>query len=439
MLKVIHPSDAHTVDTLVGCLYSPPGLLKTTLAFTARDPLLLDFDHGVHRAEFRRAFVHVERWKDVADMNSADLEPYKTIIVDTAGRALDSLAGSIIDRNPKMGNVAGGLTLQGFGQLKSEFAAWLQRLRSFGKDILLVAHMTEEKRGDDTVERLDMQGASRQEVYKSADFMGRLAIERDGTITMNLSPSDTGFGKNPGNLPVQRFKTPIEPSSRHMEKIFEMTKARINAMTKEQQIVSEALEQWRDRVVAAADASALTALIAEVPTDERLQENAKRVLNSIANDKGFRYDKDAGRFVQKTVGTVAQFPGQPTTPVAAPQQPQDAGKPSVPISEPTTPAVAPGGQATTVQREREPGDDDDVEPPLEQQPNPTFEQNRKRLISLFFDKYKEPAKVSQAFRQADAKVFFKGKIRGTREGPAELSDMDVAIMLHAIDSNQLSI
>src|SRR5690606_38238567 len=49
-LKITKASDPLTVEQLIVCIYGPPGLGKTTLGFSARKPLLLDFDRGAHRA-----------------------------------------------------------------------------------------------------------------------------------------------------------------------------------------------------------------------------------------------------------------------------------------------------------------------------------------------------------------------------------------------------
>jgi hypothetical protein len=49
-------------------------------------------------------------------------------------------------------------------------------LNSFGKDVVLIAHMDEQRNGDDIIERLDVQGGSKGEIYKAADAMGRVAV-----------------------------------------------------------------------------------------------------------------------------------------------------------------------------------------------------------------------------------------------------------------------
>ena len=156
-LKIIRADEPIKVDQLVVTIYGPPGLGKSTLAFSANNALLLDFDRGAHRAANRGDSVQVDSWNDVTSISEADLSNYSTVAVDTAGRALDQLSADIIRRNPKMGR-GGALTLQGYGQLKSEFTAWLKHLRTMGKDVVLIAHSSEDKSGDDIIERIDMQG-----------------------------------------------------------------------------------------------------------------------------------------------------------------------------------------------------------------------------------------------------------------------------------------
>src|SRR5690348_5642891 len=108
-LKITKASEPITVDRLNICLYGQPGAGKTSLAFTADAPLLLDFDQGAHRAANRKDTVRVQSWGDVAGVGADDLADYKTVVVDTAGRALDALTADIIRRNPKAGR-GGALT-----------------------------------------------------------------------------------------------------------------------------------------------------------------------------------------------------------------------------------------------------------------------------------------------------------------------------------------
>lgn len=200
-LKITRAADPLPVTKLTVVLYAPPGLGKTSMAFTAESPILLDFDHGAHRSQFRKDTVQIERWADVESIEASDLEPFKTVVIDTAGRALDTLGADIIRKNPKMKGFGGALSLQGYGALKSAFVSWLALLHSFGKDVILIAHADEQRNGDDIIERLDVQGGSKNEIYKVADAMGRIR-KQDGRTILDFSPRENGFGKNPAQLPI---------------------------------------------------------------------------------------------------------------------------------------------------------------------------------------------------------------------------------------------
>ena len=123
-----------------------------------------------------RDIVIINAWSDVESMSADDLADYKTIVVDTVGRALDMLSVDIIRKNPKMGKGGGQLALQGYGELKVRFSAFLKLMNSFQKDVVLISHMDEQRNGEEIIERLDIQGSSKGEVYKSVDAMGRIFI-----------------------------------------------------------------------------------------------------------------------------------------------------------------------------------------------------------------------------------------------------------------------
>ncbi len=295
MLKITKSSDPIEVKTITLCGYSPPGLGKTTLAFTAEKPLLLDFDKGAYRAKNRRDIVQIETWADVQNITAEDLLPFSTLIVDTAGRALDVLTSHILKNNPKAANRVGGLSLQGFGELKTVFSTWVKFVRSFGIDVVLLAHSDEQKDGDDLRERLDIQGGSKNEIYKACDVMGRLYL-RDGKRMLNFSPTDTAFGKNPAQLP------PLEVPNYNNEPNFlagviAKIKASLNEFSAEQVEISGLLADWKAKVDGAGVPADFTALIGSAKEiDERIRDNAKRVLAKAAKDKGFSFDKEKGEF-----------------------------------------------------------------------------------------------------------------------------------------------
>jgi hypothetical protein len=298
-LKITKASDSIRVERLNVCIYGPPGLGKSSIAFTAADVLLLDFDKGAHRAANRRDSVQVSSWSDVAEMTADDLEPYKTVAVDTAGRALDVLTADIIRRNPKAGR-GGALTLQGYGTLKAEFVAWLKALNGFGKDVVLIAHMDEQRNGDDIIERLDVQGGSKGEIYKAADAMGRLLI-RDGKRWLNFSPTDAAFGKNPGQLEPLAIPHP-DKSPDFLAGVIQSIKDRLNAMTEEQAKAHEALESWRTRIGTMKTAEDFNKALPEVKTQAKA---VQALFAEEATLAGMTYDKKAGQYVKPALKEAA--------------------------------------------------------------------------------------------------------------------------------------
>ena len=183
----------------------------------------------------------VSSWGDVASITAEDLKDYNSVVVDTAGRALDFLTTDIIKENPKMG-YSGSLTLQGYGALKGLFVSWLKSLKVIGKDVILIAHSSEDKKGDDLIERLDVQGGSKGEIYKSADAMGRLYIDK-GQRVLSFSPTDTAFGKNPGN--IEPIKIPdISTNPDILSVIIHDIKTKLNTLTEEQQKRQSEIADW---------------------------------------------------------------------------------------------------------------------------------------------------------------------------------------------------
>lgn len=290
-LKITRASDPLPVTELTIVLYAPPGLGKTSMAFTAESPILLDFDHGAHRSQFRKDTVQINKWSDVESIEAADFEPFKTVVVDTAGRALDCLAAEIIKKNQKMKGFGGALSLQGYGALKSAFVSWLSLLKSFGKDVILIAHADEQRSGDEIVERLDVQGGSKNEIYKIADAMGRIRKQDGGTI-IDFSPRENGFGKNPAQLPVipvPDFRKDGEFMAGIITTIKDALNAQSEAGMKAQAEIDEALA-WFSSLDTADDFNGVM---------EQVKDRAptiRALLVSEAAKKGIEFDKKLRAF-----------------------------------------------------------------------------------------------------------------------------------------------
>jgi hypothetical protein len=292
-LRITRASDPIKVERLNLCIYGQPGAGKTSLAFTASRPLLLDFDQGAHRATGRKDTVQVKAWADVAGISESDLADFDTVIVDTAGRALDFLSADIIRRDAKMGR-GGVLTLQGYGKLKAEFTAFLKLLNGFGKDVVLIAHMDEQRNGDEIIERLDVQGGSKGEIYKAADAMGRVFVKGAQRV-LDFSPREGSFGKNPGQLEVLDIPHP-EKDPDFFAGVIESIKAKLNELTAAQAEQQKRLDGLRTALTDAEDAEGINALL---ESSKAAGRSGKALLHDRATALGLTFDSGAGEYAKQ--------------------------------------------------------------------------------------------------------------------------------------------
>ena len=288
-LKIVKASEPMPIQNIVITIYAAPGLWKTSIAQTAEAPLTLDFDRGIYRAFNRKDSVVIDKWSDVESMSAEDLEPFKSIVVDTAGRALDVLSHDIINGNPKVGRNDGSLSLQGFGALKSRFAQWQSFLRSQGKDIILICHMDEQKNGDDTQERIDAQGSSKNEIYKSSDAMCRVRLNANDGRYLDFDPRQGGFGKNPAQLPKIDVP-PLKDNPAFLAGVIEQIKSSINALTEEQATAVKEQEEWVASIQEA-DLLDKVNLLVGLSKKRKLSKGKKAMLVDKATSLGFEFDK----------------------------------------------------------------------------------------------------------------------------------------------------
>lgn len=298
-LRIVKASEPMPISNIVLTVYSQPGLGKSTLGFTADKALLLDFDKGAYRAAHRGDAVPVSSWADVQSMTAEDLAAYSTIVIDTAGRALDVLSQDIIAQNPKAGRSDGSLTLQGFGTLKTRFSQWQSFLRSLGKDVVLICHMDEQKNGDDILERIDAQGGSKNEIYKSSDAMCRVRIDQREGRYLDFNPRSGGFGKNPAQLPQIPFPHP-DQNPHFLAEVIAQIKSSINKLTQAQATAVTESQEWAVDVEKASDLTAINALVSR-SRERKLARSQTMLLVNRAKELGLEFDKNAKQYVEMAV------------------------------------------------------------------------------------------------------------------------------------------
>lgn len=300
MLKIVKANEQLPESSLIAMIYGSPGLGKTSTAFTCDDVLLIDTDNGAKRSAFRKDIVLVSSWNDIASINADDIVDYKTIALDTVGRALDFLSQDIIQENPKMG-YKGALTLQGYGQLKSRFATWVKGLTLLKKDLVLLAHDKEDKVDETLIIRPDIQGGSYQEVFKICDLVGYLHQQADDKL-ISFNPTDRWHGKNQGlagDLIVPDYNR--EPN--FFATVIQQAKDNINKLSDEQKEIVGAINQWRDKIDECEDIDTFNDLFkhGHELEDGTVKKQVGPLLKAKSMALEATFDRDKGEWVGSTI------------------------------------------------------------------------------------------------------------------------------------------
>lgn len=203
MIKIVKSTEPLLVTSLIVAIYGQPGSGKTSLGFSAKNALLLDFDGGSN-VKGRGDLVSVKNWSDIADLSAEDLATYDTIVIDTVGRLLEVLAIELGKKDIKVMQKNGALTMQGYGVLLTTFRAWINKIRSFNKHIILLAHAKESTKGDNIIIRPDIAGGSKDEICKIADLLGYLSL-KGNVRTLDFNPTEEFLGKNRAEIPAQEI------------------------------------------------------------------------------------------------------------------------------------------------------------------------------------------------------------------------------------------
>lgn len=292
-LNITKADEVIEVKTLCLTLYSQPGLGKTSLAFTASNPLLLDFDGGAYRAVERKDTVQIAAWSDVAQITTEDLEGYDTIILDTVGKALEFLAADILEKSPRLG-YAGALNQQGWGQLGVRFRAFLSNLHRHNKDIVLISHMDEKHDGEQLKERLKIQGGSKDLVLTDSDMIARISVHNKQRQLV-FSPTETSFGKDPAGFDFMAIPDASKPAYKtFLADTITQAKEALNALSEAQVERKSEVDWFTQHLPEVRDADGINDLLGRA---KKAGADVAKMVVDRATDLGLEFDPKQKKYV----------------------------------------------------------------------------------------------------------------------------------------------
>lgn len=302
-IPIIPADQALNVSAIITYIYADPGLGKTSLGFTADKAISFDFDRGAHRTgELRRgAVVPVQQWSDIENITEQDLAPFNTVVIDTVGAMLESIKTHLL-KTANNRQQDGALKLKAQGLANMKFKQYINTLLSFGKDVVFIAHASEDQSGDQIIYRPELGGKNRNELYRIADIMGYLTTVTTGegknARVINFKPSPTHHAKNSGALGGETGEVWVPDLKLHPTFLADLiadAKAHINTLTPAQIALDKALEDldnWKQSCEEAVYASDLNHLTETLKLDKEhtYYQNMRQAMLARAKVLGCTFD-----------------------------------------------------------------------------------------------------------------------------------------------------
>lgn len=296
-------------------LVGTPFSRKTSLANTAKNPILIDADRGADRSYGRPdTFVIKEGWPELQQEDEAGLfKGYNTAILDTAKAILDDfLIDYVISKNYKLKTNK----MQMYGSIGDEFKLFVNKRRADNMDIIIISHDKTKDEDGLPVINPDITGGSKNLLLRIADQVGYVSNKRVkrgndmvDIVTVNFTPTqETPFCKNVAMLPEMELPHYTDPAWKDFMEVMIMqpTKDAISKMTDEQRLALEIIAEWHGIIEAIVPADGrdmnaeLTAIgkdIAEKIPEEHLQKQVRDYLVNHIRKIGYKWDGKAKVFV----------------------------------------------------------------------------------------------------------------------------------------------
>ena len=286
-------------------LYGSPGIGKTTLAFSAPKPILVDFDKGVSRVKVyhRKDTIMCSNYKEVlSDIASPAIKDYETIVIDTGGGLVTYLQDWAMKENPAVNTQKNGaISLKGFGAVKAEFIRFSNYVRDIlNKNLIYIFHSVEEKdKEGNPTQRLLCEGSARNLVWQPADLGGYIQMIGNKR-TISFTPELEYFAKGCYGIEGRKEIPTLSPADKNdfLTRLFEEAKENLKKESEVflpvKQKYEEVMEQTKDIVEAAQTADDVNKAVEELQKLDHALTSKKEsalLLHEKATSLGLTYDK----------------------------------------------------------------------------------------------------------------------------------------------------
>lgn len=304
MYKVISKNEPVLTTCISALIYGEPGIGKTSLSFTAKDSMALDFDGGVQRACYRGTTIRMESWEDVIEFQvSGDFKKInpKTIIIDTAGAMLDNFIANYVKQlDPKNRRRGGELSLQGYGAMKDTFYQFKNWAKSLNINIIFIAHATTMEEGDNTKFIPKVTGGSYDILRQECDLIGYF-YSYQNKRTIDFNPTDQHIGKNCAEIEMSVVPNYTNADfETYFQNIIDQTLNKMNQLSEEQLHAQELVDGWKNKIAAADSHKAMNKLVEELTSAGLTEIVNKQIFSQMkkaAKEIGLKWDAKSKEFV----------------------------------------------------------------------------------------------------------------------------------------------
>lgn len=142
MTFLTKPSELKSPTTIKGLILGNTNSGKTTLALSAPEPILIDFENGLTRVskQWQTISMQCRHFSNFLDfLSSKEIKQFKTIVIDPLGEMAEQIKAYVIGKDPKLAKDGRKL----YPAIANEFKNVWTILKNKGLSIIFVSHSDE--------------------------------------------------------------------------------------------------------------------------------------------------------------------------------------------------------------------------------------------------------------------------------------------------------